>query len=96
MIPLVYVGVITFGASFISAYSITRELLKFHFDIEFYKETFISKVTFDKIIKVRYIPNRHTLSPNSINELWYNNKDYKKFVEEYNNTEEYKKKYNSI
>ena len=102
MIPLVYVGVIAFGASFISAYSITRELLKFHFDMDFYKETFLSKVKFKKDITIKYIPNRYTLSPNTINKLWYNNKDYKEFVEEYKRIEEFKKrnqyqkKYNSI
>ena len=106
MIPLVYVGVIAFGASFISAYSITRELLKFRFDIDFFKEpllsNIISKVKFKKNITIKYIPNRYTLSPNTINKLWYNNKDYKEFVEEYKRIEEFKKrnqyqkKYNSI
>ena len=75
MIPLVYVGVITFGASFLSAYSITRELLKFRFDIDFFKEpllsNIISNVRFKKNITIKYIPNRNTLSPNRVNAVSY-------------------------
>lgn len=96
MIPLIYVGIISFLSSFTVSHFTTRELLRYKYEQEMY-ETFIepkkdSLVRFNKVIKVRTIPSVKDLSSNTLSSLWYQSNDYYKFHLEYSLAE----KYNSI
>lgn len=99
MLPLIYVGLITFISSFTLTHSITREILRFNFErkiedskpkIDDFKQN--SKVKFKTDINVRYIPSRTNLSTTTLNKLWYTNKDYEIFKINYQKL----KKHNSI
>lgn len=97
MIFLIYIGITSFSLSFTISNFITREILRNRFESEIYEEKnlkskSLSKVKFNTKIKVRYIPSRQILSPNTLSDLWYNQRDFDIFKKNYL----FEKKYNSI
>ena len=97
MIFLIYMGVTSFTLSFTISNFVTREILRNRFESELYEEKnlkskSLSKVKFNTKIKVRYIPSRQILSPNTLSELWYNQNDFNTFKKSYM----FETKYNSI
>ena len=91
MLPLLYVGIISFVSSFSISNFFTREILRHIYEkqIELSNNSFIldnylipniySKVKFNYKIRVIYIPTRQNISSNSLNKLWYTKNDYDKF-----------------
>lgn len=96
MIPLLYVGIISFISSFTVSHFTTRELLRYKYEETIYEKVIQpekkSLVKFDKAIKVRTIPSIKDMSSNTLSNLWYQSNDYYKFQLEYSLTA----KYNSI
>ena len=97
MIFLIYIGITSFSLSFTISNFITREILRNRFESELYEEKnlkskSLSKVKFNTKIKIRYIPSRQMLSPNTLSELWYNQNDFNTFKKSYM----FETKYNSI
>ena len=85
MIPIVYVGIITFFSSFSISNVITREYLRYTYEKEIYKEDYTKKslVKFNKYVAFKEIPSIKEISSNSLNELWYSSQDYEIFKKEY-------------
>ena len=99
MIPLIYLGFISFVSSFSISHFITKEYLRSNFVIQPAESKKNSKVKFNTEIKFRRINHNSCLSPNTINKLWYTKKDYEKFKDDYEKLKghyEKFKKYNSI
>lgn len=99
MIFLIYIGITSFSLSFTISNFITREILRNRYEVEIYEKKDkkldiknLSKVKFNKEIKVRYIPSRQILSPKTLSELWYNQNDFNTFKNNY----KFETKYNSI
>jgi hypothetical protein len=94
MIPIVYVGIISFFSSFSISHVITRECLRYSYEQQIYKEDYTKKslVKFNKYVSFKEIPSIKEISSNSLTELWYNSQDYEKFKKEYM----LDNKYNSI
>ena len=80
MIPLLYVGVISFISSFSISNFITREYLRNTYTYVHEVNNVISDknslVKFDRYITVKTIPSIKDISSNSISELWYNREEY--------------------
>ena len=83
MIPLLYVGLMSFSSSFIIGYSITIEILRREFELSNIQPKNNSKVKFKPEIRFRTIPNRYNISENSLNELWYSRNDYETFKKKF-------------
>lgn len=85
MIPIVYVGIISFFSSFSISHVITREYLRYSYEKEIYKENYTKKslVKFNKYVAFKEIPSIKEISSNSLNELWYSSQDYEIFKKEY-------------
>jgi hypothetical protein len=85
MLPLLYVGIISFFTSFSITNVITREYLRSTYENKLNKELYKKKslVKFNKYIRVKKIPSLMDLSYNSFSELWYNKYDYELFNKEY-------------
>jgi hypothetical protein len=85
MIPIVYVGIISFFSSFSISNVITREYLRYTYEKEIYKEDYTKKslVKFNKYVAFKEIPSIKEISSNSLNELWYSSQDYEIFKKEY-------------
>jgi hypothetical protein len=85
MIPIVYVGIISFFSSFSISNVITREYLRYIYEQEIYKEDYTKKslVKFNKYVAFKEIPSIKEISSNSLNELWYSSQDYEIFKKEY-------------
>lgn len=92
MLPLIYVGFISFISSFTISHSFTREILRFNFEGELIEKKTDSKVKFNTEIRFKTISPISNISSNTINKLWYKNEDYEEFKNEYLKL----KKYNSI
>tara|TARA_B100000700_G_C14784170_1_gene732749 strand:- start:543 stop:821 length:279 start_codon:yes stop_codon:yes gene_type:complete len=92
MLPLIYVGLISFISSFTISHSFTREYLRDNFEGELIEKKKDSKVKFNTNIRFKVIPPISNISTNTINKLWYKNEDY----EEFKNNFLKLKKYNSI
>lgn len=97
MIFLIYMGITSFSLSFTISNFVTREILRNRYEVEIYEEMNnktknLSKVKFNKEIKVRFIPSRQFLSPKTLSELWYNQNDFNTFKKNYL----METKYNSI
>jgi hypothetical protein len=85
MIPIVYVGIISFFSSFSISNVITREYLRYTYEKEIYKEDYTKKslVKFNKYVAFKEIPSIKEISSNSLNKLWYSSQDYEIFKKEY-------------
>ena len=83
MIPLIYIGFISFMSSFTLSHFITNEYLRNSFEVESAESKKDSKVTFNKEIECRVIAHISNLSSNTIDQLWYSKKDYDKFKNNY-------------
>ena len=94
MIPLVYIGIISFISSFSLANVLTREYLRHECEKQLYESisTKTSLVKFNKCVTVKEIPSVKDISSNTLSELWYNMKDYDLFKKDYILS----KKHNSI
>ena len=99
MFPLILLGISSFTLSFTISNFITSEILRNRFENQMYTEKELSvqkknlsKVKFNKEIRVRYIPTIQSLSPNTVSELWYNKNDFQIFKHNYL----FDKKYKSI
>jgi len=94
MLPLLYVGIISFFTSVSITNVITREYLRYTYENKLNKELYKKKslVKFNKYIRVKKIPSIMDLSYNSLSELWYNKDDYELFNKEYI----FFKKFNSL
>ena len=99
MVPLIFLGISSFTLSFTISNFITSEILRNRFENEIYTERelslpqkTISKVKFNKEIRIRYIPTIQSLSPKTISNIWYNKNDFKIFKHNYL----FDKKYKSI
>ena len=96
MVPLIYVGIISFLSSFTVSHFTTRELLRYKYEQEMYEKAIEPKkdslVKFNNIIKVQTIPSVKDLSTNTLSSLWYQSNDYYKFQIQNSLTA----KYNSI
>ena len=81
MIPLFYIGVISFFGSFSISNFITREILRKKMFNNNYQEDvkYDSKVKFNNEVRYLVIPSVRQLSSNNIKELWYSDDDYRKF-----------------
>ena len=99
MIPLIYLGFISFVSSFSISHFITKEYLRTNFVIQPVESKNDSKVKFNTEIKFRRINHKSSLSPNTVKKLWYTKKEYEKFKDDYEKLKghyEKFKKYNSI
>ena len=83
MIPFLYIGLMSFSSSFIISYSVTTELLRRDFELSNIEPKNDSKVKFKPEIRFRTIPNRYTISENTLNELWYSRDDYETFKQKF-------------
>jgi hypothetical protein len=92
MLPLIYVGLISFISSFTISHSFTREYLRDNFEGGFIENKTDSKVKFNTEVRFKAITPISNISSNTINKLWYKNEDYEEFKNEYLKL----KKYNSI
>ena len=92
MLPLIYVGFISFISSFTISHSFTREILRFNFEGELIEKKTDSKVKFNTEIRFKTISPISNISSNTINKLWYKNEDYEEFKNDFLKL----KKYNSI
>lgn len=99
MLPLLYLGFISFSSGFVVSYSTTREILRFSIEDKMIieKKKIVdkkvdSKVKFKQNVQVRLIPTVKNISSNTINKLWYNKEDYKNFKIQYS----LERKYSSI
>jgi hypothetical protein len=97
MLPLIYLGITSFTLSFTISNFLTSEILRNRFKSKIKQEKrlqskSLSKVKFNKEIKVRYIPTRECLSSNTLSNLWYSNQDLTTFKHNYL----FEKKYKSI
>ena len=94
MIPLVYIGIISFISSFSLGNVLTREYLRHEYEKQLYENisTKTSLVKFNKCVTVKEIPSVKDISSNTLNELWYNVNDYDLFKKDYILS----KKHNSI
>ena len=92
MLPLIYVGFISFISSFTISHFFTREYLRDNFGGEFIEQKKDSKVKFNTEVRFKAITPISNISSNTINKLWYKNEDYEEFKNEYLKL----KKYNSI
>ena len=92
MLPLIYVGFISFISSFTISHTFTREILRFNFEGELIEKKTDSKVKFNTEIRFKTISPISNISSNTINKLWNKNEDYEEFKNEYLKL----KKYNSI
>ena len=81
MFPLIFLGISSFLFSFAISKLVTSEILKNR-----------SKVKFNQIIRIRYIPSIRSLSYNTISNMWYNQNDLKIFKHNYL----FEKKYKTI
>jgi len=72
MFPLIFLGISSFLFSFAISKLVTSEILKNR-----------SKVKFNQIIRIRYIPSIRSLSYNTISNMWYNQNDLKIFKHNY-------------
>jgi hypothetical protein len=87
MIPLLYVGIISFISSFTVSNIITREYLRVNY--EYTHEPFNDRskknslVKFNTSIKVKTIPSIKDISSNTLSELWYNKEEYDVFKKDY-------------
>ena len=80
MIPLIYIGLLSFGTSFTLSFTTTYEYLRLRLETEINKlNESKTKIKFDKNVNVRLIESKRELSHNSLNKLWYNKNDYEKF-----------------
>ena len=92
MLPLIYVGFISFISSFTISHSFTREYLRDNFEGELIEKKTDSKVKFNTEIRFKTISPISNISSNTINKLWYKNEDYEEFKNDFLKL----KKYNSI
>ena len=85
MIPILYLGIISFFSSFSISHVITREHLRYRYEQELYKENYTKKssVKFNKYVAFKEIPSIKEISSNSLSELWYSSQDYDFFKKEY-------------
>ena len=85
MIPILYLGIISFFSSFSISHVITREYLRYRYEQELYKENYTKKssVKFNKYVAFKEIPSIKEISSNSLSELWYSSQDYDFFKKEY-------------
>ena len=85
MIPILYLGIISFFSSFSISNVITREYLRYRYEQELYKENYTKKssVKFNKYVAFKEIPSIKEISSNSLSELWYSSQDYDFFKKEY-------------
>lgn len=96
MLPLVYIGLISFFGSFSISHFFTQEYLRYKYQINIddnLKSLLNSNndnnpkskslVKFNDDIDVKYIPSITDISSNTLSELWYDNDDYKRFKLEY-------------
>lgn len=81
MVPIIYIGVISFFGSFSISNFITREILRAKMldDNNNQNLKFNSKVKFNNEVRYLVIPSVRQLSSNNIKELWYSDDDYRKF-----------------
>ena len=83
MLPFIYIGIISFLSSFTISHYTTRKILKHYYENDIKLSNNRLKVRFNNKILVKYIPNRKSISLNSVSELWYTNKEYKYFIKVY-------------
>ena len=85
MIPILYLGIISFFSSFSISNVITREYLRYRYEQELNKEFYTKKslVKFNKYVSYKEIPSIKEISSNSLSELWYSSQDYEFFKKEY-------------
>ena len=79
MLPLLYVGIISFISSFTVSLFSTREILTYNYNKDIYPSKTNSKVKFNCEILVRYIPTRESISSGTLTNLWYTKNDYDVF-----------------
>ena len=87
MFPLIYIGLLSFSCSFAITHNLVREYLRFKFQNELkeeHKNNIKRKsIKFNEKITVHYIESKSSLSKKTLNDLWYNKKDYKFFKKKY-------------
>lgn len=86
MIPLIYIGLLSFGSSFTTTFiCIKWKFKKYINEINIHKFNSTkmkfnnTKIKFHNMVEVRFIESRKELSYNLLDKLWYNKNDYKKF-----------------
>jgi hypothetical protein len=92
MIPIIYIGIFSFFSSFTISHSVTREYLRYTFDIKIEESKKDSKVKFNNEVKFKIITPISNISSNTLDRLWYKKEDYHKFKKEFLKL----KRYNSI
>lgn len=95
MLFLLCGGITVFSVSFTLSYSITRDILRYRLERLFLQKKSLPKVTFEKVVSVKRIPDRKTISSDALNKLWYSDIDYEYFKYCYMHSDG-KKHYNNI
>ena len=79
MLPLLFVGIISFISSFSVSHFASREMLTYTYNKDICPSKTNSKVKFNYEILVRYIPTRESISSGTLTNLWYTKNDYDVF-----------------
>ena len=94
MIPIIYIGFFSFLSSFTISHSVTREYLRYTYEIEIenLKKNLKkdSKVKFNNEVKFKIITPISNISSNTLDKLWYKKEDYHKFKKEFLKLKRYK------
>ena len=92
MIPLLYIGIISFSGSFLLSFSLTSEYLIMRTNLLLDKMKPKKKSTsikFDNVIRFKYIEPRDNLSSTTLSKLWYSKEEYRQFQEDYKRESKY-------
>tara|TARA_B100000424_G_C22483804_1_gene282105 strand:- start:68 stop:337 length:270 start_codon:yes stop_codon:yes gene_type:complete len=89
MLPLIYIGYISFISSFTISHCITREYLRHTLESEIGNSKKNSKVKFNTEVRFKLITPVSNISSETLDKLWYKKEDYEKFKNDF-------KRYNSI
>ena len=92
MIPLIYIGFSSFFLSFTISHSVTREYLRYTYEIKLKDLKKDSKVKFNNKVNFKIISPISNISSNTLEKLWYKKEDYQEFKNEFIKL----KRYNSI
>lgn len=92
MLPLIYVGILSFVSSFMISHSITIECLRYTIESKIEETKKDSKVKFNTEVRYKLITPISNISSDTLDKLWYKKEDYKKFKNDFIKL----KRYNSI
>ena len=92
MIPLLYIGIISFSGSFLLSFSVTTEYLRMRTNFlldQMSPKKKSTSIKFNNVIRFKYIEPRDKLSSTTLSKLWYTKEDYQQFQEDYKRESKY-------